>query len=248
LPPLIIAHRGNSAHRPENTLAAFASALEVGADVIELDVQLTRDGRLAVIHDATLDRTTSGRGRVRDHSLQQIRELSAGYRGVFGDAYPGERVPTLGDALGFLKGRARVLIEVKLDPLGDASEAGVEELCVHEVQRAGMTGDVALVSFDRRAIERFRAIAPEVRRGHLFQRASADEVVAGARAVDCDLVLLEKGMLSDALFDAVRAAGFRVGTWLVDDPAELRALCRYDLFAVATNRPGELIEATLETE
>jgi glycerophosphoryl diester phosphodiesterase len=248
LPPLIIAHRGNSAHRPENTLAAFASALEVGADVIELDVQLTRDARLAVIHDATLDRTTSGRGRVRDHTLQQIRELSAGYRGVFGDAYLGERVPALGDALGFLKGRARVLIEVKLDSAGDAAEAGVEELCVHEVQRAGMTGDVGLLSFDRRAIERFRAIAPEIRRGHLFHRASADEVVAGARDVDCDLVLLEKGMLGDALVDAVRAAGFRVGTWLVDDPAELRALSRYDLFAVATNRPGELIEATLETE
>src|SRR4029077_6422632 len=101
VPPLIIAHRGNSAHRPENTLAAFASALEVGADVIELDVQLTKDSRLAVIHDATLERTTTGKGRVRDHTLAEIRAVSAGYASRFGDQYAGERVPTLAEALGF---------------------------------------------------------------------------------------------------------------------------------------------------
>jgi len=248
LPPLIIAHRGDSAHRPENTLASFASALEVGADIVELDVQLTKDARLAVIHDPTVDRTTDGQGPVRELTLQQLRALSAGYPSRFGGAYAGERVPTLEEVLGFLKGRARALIEIKKESISDDAQGGVEALCVEAVRRAQMSGDVALISFDPRALVRCRELGPEVRRGHLFNRATPAEVVAGARAVECDLVMPEKGMLSDELVRQAREARLSVSTWVVDDPAELRALLRYDLFAVGTNRPGVLLEETLETE
>ncbi|HET8644390.1 MAG TPA: glycerophosphodiester phosphodiesterase family protein, partial [Vicinamibacteria bacterium] len=110
MPPLIIAHRGDSAHRPENTLASFASALEVGADLVELDVQLTRDGHPVVIHDPTVDRTTDGQGKVVDFTLPELRRLSAGYPGRFGAAYAGERVPTLAQVLNFLRGRCKVMI------------------------------------------------------------------------------------------------------------------------------------------
>src|SRR5205814_5269304 len=98
--PLVIAHRGDSAHRPENTMASFASALEVGADLVELDVQLTRDGAVVVIHDATLERTTSGRGDVREMALREVRAVSAGFPSRFGAAYAGERVPVLAEVLG----------------------------------------------------------------------------------------------------------------------------------------------------
>ena len=98
-PPLVIAHRGDSAHRPENTLASFAGALEVGAELVELDVQLTADGHVIVLHDPTLDRTTTGRGDVRRMTLAEVRAVSAGYPDRFGSAYAGERVPTLGEAL-----------------------------------------------------------------------------------------------------------------------------------------------------
>ena len=98
-PLLVIAHRGDSAHRPENTLAAIAGALELGVSAVEIDVQLTRDGRVVVMHDPTLDRTTSGRGDVRQLSLAEIRALSAGYPSRFGTAYQGEHVPTLGIGL-----------------------------------------------------------------------------------------------------------------------------------------------------
>jgi len=248
LPPLIIAHRGDSAHRPENTLASFASALEVGADIVELDVQLTKDGRVAVIHDATVDRTTNGRGRVRDLTLLELRLLSAGYPSRFGDAYAGERVSTLAEVLAFLKGRARALIEIKKDSVSDDAAGGIEALTVEALRRAGMAGDVALISFEPRALLRCRELGPEIRRGHLFRGAALDDVVAGARAVDCDLVMPEKGMLSDELVRRAREARLNVATWVVDDPEELRALLRYDLFAVGTNRPGVLLEETLETE
>ena len=89
--PLVIAHRGDSAHRPENTLAAFAGALEVGAALVELDVQLTADGHVIVLHDPDLDRTTTGRGDVRRLTLADVRSVSAGYPDRFGSAYAGER-------------------------------------------------------------------------------------------------------------------------------------------------------------
>src|SRR6185295_11448303 len=121
MPPLIIAHRGDSAHRPENTLASFASALEVGADLVELDVQLTRDGEVVVIHDVTVDRTTNGSGDVRQMTLAEVRALSAGYPERFGPEYEGERVPTLAEALNLMHGRARVMIELKTESVsGDA--------------------------------------------------------------------------------------------------------------------------------
>ena len=92
--PLVVAHRGGAGLAPENTLAAFRMALEVGADAIELDVRLTRDGRVAVIHDRTVDRTTGGRGPVGSYTLAELKALDAG--SWFGPQYLGERVPTLG--------------------------------------------------------------------------------------------------------------------------------------------------------
>src|SRR5688500_8189427 len=113
MPPLVIAHRGNSSQRPENTLAAFTSALHVGATFVEFDVQLTRDRTVVVLHDATLDRTTTGRGPVGALTFDELRAFSAGHPSVFGSAYESERVPSLADTLDLLKGRARVMLEIK---------------------------------------------------------------------------------------------------------------------------------------
>jgi len=243
LPPLIIAHRGDSAHRPENTLASFASALEVGARLVELDVRLTRDGTPVILHDATLDRTTTGTGPVREHTLSEVRAVSAGYPQLFASAFASERIPTLAEGLGLLRGRAKVMIEIKEESSGSDPEDGVEARTLAEVRRAGMVGEVAFLSFEARALERLREQAPEIPRGHLFYRASPDAIVQGARRVGCDIVMPEKGMLTDDLRARVTAAGLKLGTWVVDDPEELHALARFDLYGVASNRPGVLIEA-----
>jgi glycerophosphoryl diester phosphodiesterase len=248
MPPLIIAHRGDSAHVPENTLAAFAAALEVGADLVEFDVQLTKDGQVVVIHDATVDRTTTGRGRVRDLTLAEIRALSAGYPARFAETHRGERVPALGEALGMLKGRARVMVEIKPDAVTDDAEGGVEARAIAEVRKAGMEKDVAFLSFSRRALLRCRKLAPEIVRGHLFQKAEPGEVLAGAREVASELVMPEKRMLSDELRDRAREAGLKLATWVVDDPEELRRLARFDLYGVASNRPGVMLDAIREEE
>lgn len=244
--PRIIAHRGDSAARPENTLGAFAAALEAGADIIELDVQLTRDRHVVVIHDPTVDRTTNGSGAVGELTLVELRALSAGFAAQFGDAFAGERVPTLGEALHFLRGRARVVIEIKRDSAGgphDDDDDSVEALTLAEVHRAGVQREVALVSFGTEVLQRCRKLDPQVPRGHLFYRVDPDELLAAARAVEADIVLPEKGLLSAELCARIHAAGLHLATWLVDDPAELPALLEYDLFGIGTNRPGVLLEA-----
>ena len=109
--PMIIAHRGASGYAPENTMAAFSKGIELGADAIELDVNQTADGEIVVIHDATLRRTTNGRGRAREHTLAELRLLDAG--GWFGKEYSGERISTLQEVLQWASARTRVWIEIK---------------------------------------------------------------------------------------------------------------------------------------
>ncbi len=242
-PPLVIAHRGDSAHRPENTPASFAGALEVGATLIELDVQLTGDGHVIVLHDPTLDRTTTGRGDVRHLTLAEVRAVSAGYPDRFGSAYAGERVPTFGEVLALLRDRARALVEIKTESVTDDVEGGIEARVADEVRRAGMASEVALISFDHRAILRLQSLAPEIARGRLFGRTTADEVVAHAREAGCDIVMPHKSQLDDTLAERVHGAGLKLATWVVDEPEELKRLARFGLYGVGSNRPGVLLDA-----
>jgi glycerophosphoryl diester phosphodiesterase len=241
--PLIIAHRGDSSHRPENTLAAFAAGLETGAAIVEFDVHLTRDGEVVVIHDNTIDRTTDGRGEVKQMTLAEIRRFSAGYPSRFGSAYAGERVPTLAETLGLLRERAHAMIEIKPEAVTDDEEGGIEAHVIEEVRRAGMEKDVALISFDRRALRRCQAFAPGMLRGHLFHKGAVGEMLEGAREVASELVMPEKKLLSDELRDRAREAGIKVATWVVDDIEELRQLMRFELYGIGSNRPGEMLEA-----
>jgi glycerophosphoryl diester phosphodiesterase len=246
LAPLVIAHRGDSAHRPENTLASFASALEVGVTLVELDVQLTADRAVVVIHDPTLDRTTTGRGDVRKMTLAEVRAVSAGYPDKFGSAFAGERVPTLAEALSLLRDRARVMVEIKKESVTDDVEGGIEASTLAEVRRLGMAERVAIISFDHRALLRLRDQAPEVTRGHLFGRTTPDEVLQAAEDAGCGVVMPHKSQLSDALVERVRGAGLKLATWVVDEPEELRQLARYGLYGIGTNRPGVLLDAISE--
>jgi glycerophosphoryl diester phosphodiesterase len=242
-PPLVIAHRGDSAHRPENTLASFASALELGAGIVELDVQLTGDGHVVVIHDPTVNRTTDGRGDVRQMDLADVRALSAGYPDRFGDRWRGERVPTLAEALALVQGRGRVMIEIKKESVTDDEEGGIEALTVAEVRRQGLAEQIALISFEHRALLRCRRMAPEITRGHLFSRTTVAEVLASARDAGCGVVMPHKNQLSAELAERVHAAGLKLATWVVDDPQELRSLAHLGLYGVGSNCPGVLMQA-----
>jgi glycerophosphoryl diester phosphodiesterase len=242
-PPLVIAHRGDSAHRPENTLVSFASALEVGATLVELDVQLTRDGEVVVLHDVTLDRTTDGSGDVRELTLAEVRAVSAGYPAQFGSAWIGERVPTLAEVLGLVRGRARVMIEVKGESVSDDEEGGVEARTVEVVRRLGMADRVAIISFEHRALLRLRRLAPEITRGHLFGRTTPDQAARAAADAGCAIVMPHKSQLSPELSARAVKDGLMLATWVVDDPEELKRIAPLGLYGVGSNRPGVLLDA-----
>lgn len=122
LPPVkkriaVIAHRGGAGIMPENTLAAFQRAIQLGCDYVEVDVRTTRDGKLVILHDSTLDRTTDGSGKVRDLTLAAVRRLDAGAK--FSPRYRGEKVPTLDEVFELCKGEVNVYIDHKEAPIAE---------------------------------------------------------------------------------------------------------------------------------
>ncbi len=160
--PLILGHRGASAHAPENTLAAFQLAVEQGADGVELDAKLSADGQIVVIHDQTVDRTTNGHGRVRDLTLAELRALDAGSK--FSTQFAGERIPTLEEVLLAVGKVCLVDIEITnyatpFDPL--------PVLIANLVRRLGLEERVWLTSFFPSNLARARRMLPRVLTGQL---------------------------------------------------------------------------------
>jgi glycerophosphoryl diester phosphodiesterase len=155
--PLVLAHRGALQEAPENTLPAFRLALEQGADGVELDVRLTRDGQPIVFHDATLNRTTDGRGLVARATLSELRRLDAG--AMFGPAFAGTRLCTLGEALETLSSAKLVNIELK-GPSGPGGQ--LERQVLEAVEEAGARDRVVLSSFGPTKLKRLRRIDRQV--------------------------------------------------------------------------------------
>lgn len=165
---IVIAHRGASAYYPENTMSAFRGAVEMGADMIELDVLLSKDGIPVVFHDAELDRKSDGKGLVSDYTLQELKQLDAG--SWFDTRFKGEKIPTLEEVLSYTKDKIAVNIEIKTEAVSDNAENGIEQKVIDLVRNYEMTDKVIVSSFDYRVIERFASMAPEIRTALLYER------------------------------------------------------------------------------
>ena len=245
---LVIAHRGNSSAAPENTLAAFESAIALGATLVECDVQMTADGHIVVIHDPTLDRTADRAGDVRRLTLADVKAFDVSYPGKFGAAFSPQRVATLGELLAFLKGRARLMLEIKKESSLEGSDE-FERRIAAAIVAAGvritpdMETDVALLSFSTPVLERMKDLLPEAPRGHVFYRDPEDAIFTAADQVKASFVMPEKGHLSPGLLKTAREKGLGVATWVCDDPGEFRRLSGLGLLGIGTNRPGDMLAA-----
>ena len=245
---LVIAHRGNSSAVPENTFASFDSAIEHGVTLVECDVQMTADGHIVVIHDPTLDRTSDRTGDVRSLSLAEVRAADVSYPKNFGAAFSPQRVATLSELLAHLKGRARVMLEIKKESSRPDSDE-FERRIAAEIVKSGMRispdmeTEVALLSFATPVLERMAAFLPDAPRGHLFYRDPEDVMFAAAEKVKASFVMPEKGHLSPGFLERARQRGLGVATWVCDDPAEFRELSQLGLLGIGTNRPVEMIDA-----
>ncbi len=237
---VVIAHRGASAHHPENTMAAFLTAWEAGAQWVEADTQPTLDGVPVLLHDADLDRTTSGTGPVRGHGAHVVTRLDAG---AFLDrtTQPGTssqvRVPRLAELVARLTPERRVLLEIKGEHTAEQINA-VLQTC-----RAGGHDDqVLLQSFDIPALHLVRAAQPDRPIGLLVDGFDDDPVGAcrELRAVACNpdyRAVLERPDVVGRL----HTAGLSVSVWTADDPADWTALTRAGVDGIITNTPAELL-------
>lgn len=231
--PLIVAHRGASGLAPENTLAAFRLALELGAPAIECDVHLSADGAPIIIHDGRIDRTTNGTGEVAALALAQLRELDAG--SWFEPRFADERLPTLSEVLGVAANRAHVFVELKVGggaPLVDAALAAI----------SASPAAATIISFDPEVVRLVAERRADLPLGFLVGRQHV--AGQGAAAVARAAADLGAGFISpqestvDRLFVAeAHAAGLPVSVWTVDDPNRMQELAEIGVDAITTNRP-----------
>jgi glycerophosphoryl diester phosphodiesterase len=244
---IVVAHRGAAAQAPENTMEAFRLGFEAGADAIELDVHLTADGQLAVIHDETLDRTTDRSGAVARMSMDQIREADAGAGFTRPDdsGYPfagrGMRVPTLREVLAWLPDGLGLVVEIKARAAADAVVEAVRSHAVHD------DGRLAVISFDEAAIERVRELDPAIKTGYLLVPTqpikpalvwATEHGHAGVHPWEGDLGIDPSAILAEA-----RAYGREVGCYVVNDPDRMRYLAWSGLWGFVTDVPDVAREA-----
>jgi glycerophosphoryl diester phosphodiesterase len=226
-----IAHRGASQVAPENTHAAFAAALALGVDAIELDCQLSADGELVVIHDETLDRTTSGRGPVAARTWQELATLDAG--GWRGEQFRGQRIPRLADVLEQVRGRAALNVEIK-----SARDLGViEPRLAALVHDAGAADWVLFSSFHELALRAIRAAAPWAHVGILRSRRPASRALALAHTLAAACIVPGRHLVGRRLVKAAHAAGLGVWVWTVNEPAEMRRLVTMGVDALFSDCP-----------
>jgi glycerophosphoryl diester phosphodiesterase len=246
-PVLTVAHRGASARAPENTLAAIREAAALGADVVEVDVQRTRDGALVLMHDATLARTTDAVTRhprrasfsVGSYTLRELGRLDAG--SWKSPRFAGERVPTLRQALRAIGelGDLGLLLELKLPERHPGIVADLAGVLVDaQRQRLLEPGRLVVQSFDVSAVKELKARCPELAVGVLGLPPRAHLPALGTWACQ---VNPHHAALDASYVEAVHANGMRCLTWTVDRPFAMRRAIRAGVDGVITNRPDVLL-------
>ncbi|UFU06763.1 glycerophosphodiester phosphodiesterase [Ruania halotolerans] len=203
MPCFIVGHRGAAALAPENTLAAMAAAIEVGTHELEIDLRLSKDGEIVIMHDETVDRTTDGHGKVNELTLAQLRELDAGN---------GEKIPTFIELLDATS--ISLQIEIKdprvIDPLLDLLRARPAD-----VHRLGPT------SFDRDSVRRMAAGLPEATVG-LISKESTTGVLDEAASLGARRVLVGYEAVTEEFIETAHTRGFRVDLWPITEPDQVR--------------------------
>jgi glycerophosphoryl diester phosphodiesterase len=230
-------HRGAPKAAPENTLASFQKAREMGADGVELDVMLCADGEVVVMHDSNVERTTDGHGRIPDLTLAQVKTLDAGAR--FGPPFVGERVPTLREVAGWAQND--MLLNIELKSVAARSD-GLEGKVIAIIREYGLESRVILSSFNPLAIWRVRRLAPNLQTGLLY---AGDLPIFLRRAwlrplARPNALHPHYEMVSGAYLLWARRKGYHVNVWTPDHTLDLERLIEHKVDAIITNRPDTL--------
>ncbi|MCM3728736.1 glycerophosphodiester phosphodiesterase [Neobacillus cucumis] len=239
--PLKIGHRGAAGYCPENTFASFHRALHLGVDFLEMDVQMTKDGELVVIHDSTVNRTTNGKGKVKDFTLKEIQALDAG--SWFDSRFSSEKIPSLGEFLDGFGGKVGILLEIKNPSL----YPGIEEKIANELLKRGLTNlegpQVIVQSFDQYSLKKFHQLVPSIQIGVLVKRytgkgISNQELVSYSSYAS--FVNPKITMVSRRLISRIHQHGFKTFIWNVKKRKEVHLLRDYHVEGLICDFPDFL--------
>ncbi len=220
-------HRGAAGLAPENTLAAFRKAIELGVDALEMALHVTRDGELVVIHDETLDRTTDGRGSIADLTLGEIRRWDAG--GKFAPAFRGERIPTLREVIELVrasgKTRIRLDLEIKFGEGQEGNPEDFEQRVLDTLRQTDFVAQVNIISFHHPSLAKIKALEPEIRAGLLAGgRQAPKDPVALIRQYRADYYSPGFRLVTAEVVVALHRAGVPIVPWTVNEEAEMQRL------------------------
>jgi glycerophosphoryl diester phosphodiesterase len=237
----VAAHRGGAGLWPENSLLAFRQALALGVDALEFDLHMTADGEVVVLHDPTLERTTTGAGRVRDLKLADLAGAQLKARdGTVTD----ELIPTFAQVLDLAsKGSAELLPEIKVDANRQRYD-GIEEKVLALVRARGLSARTTIQAFQPETIRRLRELEPKARtmllvaRGDVERdRARPAEAVRRARDLGATDLGMNHRLIDADVMAAARADGVRVSAWTVNDEADIRRMIDLGVDVVMSDRP-----------
>lgn len=219
----VIGHRGAAALLPENTLAGFRFAMDLGVDGVECDVHVTHDGQAVVMHDEEVNRTTNGSGKVAELSLEQIRGLDAGGR---------QRVPTLADLLDLLAGRCHLYCELKVD--------GTQQPAIDAVLARNMQSCVTFISFDLQRLTDIRRHRQDLRIGALFAAPTMNDLAEAIQLGVCYVGIHDRYVVPAAV-DRIHRAGAAAGAWTPDNLDAMLAMTDLGVTHITTDRPDLLL-------
>lgn len=215
----VIGHRGAAGLEPENTLRSYRRALDIGVQYVETDVRLTSDGHLVVMHDATVDRTTNGKGAVESLTLAQIRALDAG---------KGETVPTLAEVLELIKGKSGIHIELK--------GAGTPQPVYDTVTGLGMVDDVVITCGDTTRLREVRALCEQVQVEHIFG-APPPDAIERALSVQASRVSVNIRHITQEYVDQAHRHGLLVIAWPPNTEDEVRVALSFHVDMICSDFP-----------
>ncbi len=231
--PWIIAHRGASGHAPENTIASFQRAVELGSTFIETDLHVTRDGHFVAIHDDTVDRTTNGSGEVRNFTLDELRRLDAGL--WFDREFMGERVPTLEEIIEF-SGKHDVVFYLELKYL---AVTGMDHALAAALGKVKSAARTIVISFDASALASLRRIDPAIMMGLLVEDARPDSIRA-ALALGARQLCPESSRVDGKFVEQAHRSDLPVVTWTVNAAENMRAMIANRVDGIMTDFPDRL--------
>lgn len=229
----VYAHRGYSGKYPENTMLAFRKAIEVGADGVEMDVQLTKDGEVVVIHDETLDRTTTGTGYVKDYTLAELKTFNAAK--LFGDKYGFQEIPTFEEFCAWLAETDTVAnVELKTSII---YYPGLEQKCVDIIRKYHVESKIFFSSFNHLSVVKTKELAPEIPVGALVEIEGLMYAGYYAKQFGFQYYHPDFCLLSEEAVKECKEHGIGINVWTVNDLDSFEKLVEWDVDGVITNYP-----------